>query len=203
MYIPKHFEEKDKQKLIEFMREYNFATIVNTTKKRYWATHLPFLFDEENDNVILKAHMAKANPQWSTFGREEVLVIFQEPHSYISPKLYDHSVNVPTWNYIAVHAYGVPKIMASREQRINLLEETFKAFEADFKNQWDTLPADYKNDLLGGIVAFRINVTRLEGKYKLSQNKTPEEREKIIESLKQTNEKHKVDIANHMNINEL
>jgi transcriptional regulator len=195
MYIPKHFEEKNKQKLVEFMREYNFAAIVNSTKKRYWATHLPFLITEQSDDIVLKAHMAKANPQWVNFGKEEVLVIFQEPHAYISPKLYEHNVNVPTWNYIAVHAYGVPEILPSREQRISLLEETFKAFEADFKNQRDSLPGNYKEDLLEGIVAFRIKVTKLEGKYKLSQNRSINERKKISDSLTQSPEKTKSKIG--------
>lgn len=136
MYIAKHFEEKDKLQLVEFMKEYNFATIVNSTKKRYWATHLPFLVEELNGDVLLRAHMAKANHQWVNFkDDEEVLVIFQEPHSYISPKLYENKVSVPTWNYIAVHAYGIPKILPSVEERILLLEDTFKVFESSFKDQ--------------------------------------------------------------------
>jgi len=202
MYIPKHFEEKDRKKLIEFMKEYNFATLVGSAKKRYWATHLPFLIFEEGDDIILKAHMAKANPQWANFkDDEDVLVIFQEPHSYISPSLYENKVSVPTWNYIAVHVYGVPKILPAEEERIKLLEETFKAFDAQFKNQWDTLPEDYKNDLLGGIVAFEIKVTNIEGKYKLSQNRTEGDRERIIEHLTEKEDKVKSDIAKHMRKN--
>lgn len=198
MYIPKHYKENDRKKLVGFMREYNFAAIINSTKKRYWATHLPFLIFEENDDVILKAHMAKSNPQWVNFGKEEVLVIFQEPHAYISPKLYDHYVNVPTWNYIAIHAYGVPEILSGREQRINILEESFKAFDKDYKDQWDKLPADYKNEMLEGIVAFRIKINKLEGKFKLSQNRTKDERKKIISHLSQSNEKTNVQIAKTM-----
>jgi transcriptional regulator len=199
MYIPKHFEERDRQKLIEFMREYNFATLVNSAKKRYWATHLPFLIFEEDDEIILRAHMAKANPQWASFKKgEDVLVIFQEPHSYISTSLYENKVSVPTWNYVAVHAYGVPKILPGAEQRVHLLEETFKAFEAKYKQQWDTLPEDYKNDLLGGIVAFEIKVTSLEGKFKLSQNRTEGDRERIIEQLKTNEDKSRSDIAKFM-----
>ncbi|MCI0448558.1 MAG: FMN-binding negative transcriptional regulator [Chlorobi bacterium] len=199
MYIPKHFEENDRKKLVEFMKEYNFATLVNTAKKRYWATHLPFLIFEEGDNIILRAHIAKANPQWTNFKKsEEVLVIFHQPHSYISPSLYENKVSVPTWNYIAVHAYGVPEILPSVEQRIDLLQETFKVFEAKYKLQWDTLPEDYKNDLLSGIVAFEIKVTNLEGKFKLSQNRTEEDRERIIAHLSANDEKVRYDIAKFM-----
>ena len=202
MYIPKHFEEKDKKKLVEFMKEYNFATLVNSAKKRYWATHLPFLIFEEGDALILRAHMAKANPQWSSFKKdEEVLIIFREPHSYISPSLYENKVSVPTWNYIAVHAYGVPEILPAVEQRINLLKETFKVFETGYKQQWDTLPEDYKNDLLSGIVAFEIKVTNLAGKFKLSQNRTKGDRERIIESLDQKEDKTKSDLAKYMKNN--
>ncbi len=196
MYIPKHFEEKDRTKLVEFMKEYNFAALVNSAKKKYWATHLPFLVEESDGEIILKAHMAKANPQWANFKEdEEVLVIFQEPHSYISPKLYENPVSVPTWNYIAVHAYGVPKILPSIEERISLLEDSFKVFESSFKEQWENLPDDYKNELLDGIVAFSIKVTNIEGKFKLSQNRTEGDRGRIIENLEGKNDKVKQDIA--------
>jgi transcriptional regulator len=199
MYIPKHFEEKDRAKLVEFMKEYNFATIVNSAKKRYWATHIPFLVEESNGDVILKAHMAKANPQWANFrDNDEVLVIFQEPHSYISPRLYENKVSVPTWNYIAVHAYGVPQILPSVEERITLLEDTFKVFESSFKEQWDTLPEDYKSELLDDIVAFSIKVTNIEGKFKLSQNRTQGDRERIISRLDSKEDKVKKDIAKYM-----
>lgn len=199
MYIPKHFEEVDKKKLVEFMREYNFAVIVSSAKKRYWATHIPFLITETGDDVILRAHMAKANPQWANFkNEEEILVIFQEPHSYISPSLYENPVSVPTWNYIAVHAYGIPKILPSLEDRIKMLEDSFKEFEPKFKEQWDSLPEDYKSDLLDGITAFEVRITRLDGKFKLSQNRTSGDRKRIIEKLDSSGEKVKQDIAKFM-----
>ena len=199
MYTPKHFEENDRLKLVEFMKEYNFATMVNSAKKRYWATHLPFLVEETGGEIILKAHMAKANPQWANFKPDEdVLVIFQEPHAYISPKLYEDPVSVPTWNYIAVHAYGVPEILPGIEERIAMLEESFKAFESSFKEQWDVLPVDYKNELLEGIVAFRIKITNIEGKFKLSQNRTEGDRTRIIDALSSKDDKTKHDIASYM-----
>lgn len=199
MYIPKHFEEKDKAKLVAFMKEYNFATMVNSAKKRYWATHIPFLVFEKGDDIILRAHMAKANPQWANFKPdEEVLIIFQEPHSYISPTLYENKVSVPTWNYIAVHAYGVPVILPSDEEKIALMLETFDAFESKFKHQWDTLPEDYKNELLAGIVAFELKVNSLEGKFKLSQNRTQGDRERIIDKLEANDDTVKSDIARFM-----
>ncbi len=143
--------------------------------------------------------MAKANPQWANFKPDEdVLVIFQGPHAYISPKLYENPVSVPTWNYIAVHAYGVPEILPGVEERIALLEESFEAFESSFRQQWDVLPADYKSELLEGIVAFRIKITNIEGKFKLSQNRTEKEREKVIAELAQKEDKTQSDIAGFM-----
>ena len=199
MYTPKHFEENERAKLVEFMKQYNFASLVNTAKKRYWATHLPFLVEKNDGEIILRAHMAKANPQWANFkADEEVLVIFQEPHAYISPKLYDNPVSVPTWNYIAVHAYGVPQIHHSIEDRIAVLEDSFKVFEPQYQKQWESLPEDYKNGLLDGIVAFSIKIKEIEGKFKLSQNRTEGDRERIIEELGLKKDKVKLDIASFM-----
>lgn len=199
MYTPKHFEEKERAKLFEFMKQYNFASLVNTAKKRYWATHLPFLVEENDGEIILKAHMAKANPQWANFkADEDVLVIFQEPHAYISPKLYDNPVSVPTWNYIAVHAYGVPQIHHSIEERIAVLEDSFKVFEPQYQKQWESLPEDYKNGLLDGIVAFSINIKEIEGKFKLSQNRTEGDRARIIEELGSKKDNVKRDISSFM-----
>ncbi|HAX47536.1 MAG TPA: FMN-binding negative transcriptional regulator [Ignavibacteria bacterium] len=199
MYTPKHFEEKDKVKLVEFMKEYNFGTLVNSAKKKYWATHLPFLVEESNGMIILKAHMAKANPQWANFKPDEdVLVIFQEPHAYISPGLYEDPVSVPTWNYIAVHAYGTPQILPSIEEKISLLEASFEVFESAYSEQWETLPDNYRNELLNGIVAFSIKVKDIEGKFKLSQNRTEVDRENIIRTLGAKSDKVKSDIAGFM-----
>lgn len=199
MYTPKHFEEKDRVKLVQFMKQYSFAAIVNKTKKRYWATHIPFLVDQNNDQIYLRAHMAKANPQWVNFKEdEEVLVIFQEPHAYISPELYDTKVSVPTWNYIAVHVYGIPEILSSREDKIRILEDSFAEFQPSYQKQWEELPEKYREDLLNGITAFKIKVTEIEGKFKLSQNRSENERTNIISHLSTDTEKIKNDIALYM-----
>jgi transcriptional regulator len=199
MYIPKHFEEKDKIKLLEFMRQYNFAVLVSEKENLLAATHLPFIMEEKGGDILLRSHMAKANPQWRSFtDGKEVLIIFSEPHSYISPSLYDHRRNVPTWNYIAVHAYGEPQIFNDGRETEMLLESMFEEFEKSYKTQFVELDSDYKNKLLKGIVAFEIKVTRLEGKFKLSQNKTSGERERIIDSLKSQPDKVKSDLAKFM-----
>src|SRR6185503_6830 len=95
----------DRQEIISFMQRYSFAAIVTTIDEAPYATHLPFLVKEENNKVILQAHFAKANPQWKEITAKTSLVIFTEPHAYISPSNYETEKVVPTWNYIAVHAY--------------------------------------------------------------------------------------------------
>jgi transcriptional regulator len=199
MYIPKHFEAKDLSLIIKFMKEYNFASLVNYTKNKFWATHLPFLINEYNGKIILKSHMAKANPQWVNFKDDEnVLVIFQQPHSYISPKNYNSPVNVPTWNYIAIHAYGLPKLLNSDEEKIKLLEDSFAEFEPDFIFQWQKLPDDYKSELLSGIIAFEIEVTDLHSKFKLSQNKTKSDIANIIEKLSNSSDENQFALSKYM-----
>ena len=133
--------------------------------------------------MVLLAHFAKANPQWETLTDQPVLVIFNEPHAYISPTLYEKQLNVPTWNYVAVHAYGRATLITEEAQVFELLEKQMQAFEKEYLMQWAALPQEYKNAMAKGIVAFRLDVTQLEGKEKLSQNKKVTERERIMHHL--------------------
>src|SRR6185295_5882159 len=106
MYIPKHFVEDNEENLLAFMREFNFAALVTSENDFPAATHIPFIIEKRNGKIILSAHLAKANLHWKQFADRNILVIFQEPHAYVSPSLYTEILNVPTWNYVAVHAYG-------------------------------------------------------------------------------------------------
>lgn len=199
MYIPKHFENSNKEELFHFMKKYNFGIIVSSKDNKPFATHLPFIVTKVDDKVSIKSHMSKANQQWTTFNdSSEALVVFSEPHSYITPRLYEKEVNVPTWNYIAVHAYGIPQILHDSDNKILILEESFEEFDPAYKDQWLGLPDEYKNRLLKGIVAFKIEVSRLEGKFKLSQNHSEAERENIINHLSSSMDTVKNEIANYM-----
>src|ERR1700755_1758241 len=129
MYIPAFFAETDVKALLAFMPEFNFATLVSAEGDYPTATHLPFIIEEHDDKLILAAHMARANLQWQDFADKDVLVIFQEPHAYVSPLLYGDKLNVPTWNYVAVHAYGKVKILATVEENIALLEKLMAVFD--------------------------------------------------------------------------
>ena len=194
MYIPKHFSEEDISQILSFMKEFSFATIVSMQDSMPVATHLPFVIEEREDKIILVAHFARANAQWKEIEQQTVLVIFSEPHAYISPTHYETELNVPTWNYVAVHAYGKVEIIADEHKTIEVLEKTIRNYEAGYEQQWNQLPEKYRDGMVKGIVAFEVTVTDLQAKYKLSQNRTEIERKSIIESLKNSKSavEHKV-----------
>jgi transcriptional regulator len=186
MYIPKAFREDDLNTLHKLMREYSFATLITQHEGVPFATHLPFILDaKRGPNGTLLAHMARANPQWRDFKSEqEVLVIFQGPHAYVSPSWYEVELSVPTWNYAVVHAYGIPRLVEEGEELYTILKILIQTHEAQFENAWPfQLSNDYLQKMMRGIVGFEIEITRLEGKFKLSQNRTESEREKVIAAL--------------------
>jgi len=180
------------------MQRYSFATIVTTIDGLPVATHLPFLVKQENDKLILQAHFAKANPQWKQIEGTTSLVIFTEPHAYISPNNYEKVENVPTWNYIAVHAYGKAHMLDSVEQKAELLKHTINSFESAYLQQWEGLPEQYRLKMMNGIVAFEIEVTDLQAKKKLSQNRSEKEIENIIHSLEKSADANEREIAAQM-----
>lgn len=187
MYTPKHFIEDDPDTLLTFMQRYNFATLVTAMDDRPEATHLPFIIEKHGDIFTIIGHMAKANPQWMQFSDKDVLVIFSEPHAYVSPLLYKEKQNVPTWNYVAVHAYGKVKVFAP-EENLSRLEKQIEAYDpAYFNGNWKEIDLDYKTNLAKGIVAFEIEVTDLQGKKKLNQNKPGEDAHRVIEAFEKGN----------------
>jgi transcriptional regulator len=191
MYIPKAFREDDFDTLHNFMREYSFATLITRHEGVPFATHLPFILDtQRGSNGTLLAHMARANPQWHDFNSEqEVLVIFQGPHAYVSPSWYEAQLSVPTWNYAVVHAYGISHLIEDDEELYELLKILIATHEVQFKNPWPfQLPHDYLQKMMRGIVGFEIEITRLEGKFKLSQNRTESERENVIGALQESSD---------------
>lgn len=188
----------DKQEAISFMQKYSFATIVTVTNGIPSATHLPFIIEQRGDTVVLISHFAKANHQSADVFGCTPLVIFTEPHAYISPAHYEKELNVPTWNYLAVHAYGKATLIDNKAQVAQILEKTISFYEADYLKQWNSLPDDYKLKMMNGIVAFEIVVDDLQGKSKLSQNRTEQERENIINALAKSADKNEQEIADYM-----
>lgn len=187
MYIPKHFREDDLVVLQKVMRDYSFATLVSTREDGVpIATHLPFVYEPEPAPYgTLKAHMALGNPHWRVFQEErDSLVIFQGPHTYISPSWYEVELSVPTWNYATVHAYGRPRIITDHAELYEHLKTLIATHEAQFPNPWPfQLPADYVEKMMKGVVGFALEITRLEGKFKMSQNRSPNEQKRVIEEL--------------------
>jgi transcriptional regulator len=198
MYTPKHFQLSDHQEAISFMQKYSFATIVTILNGVPEATHLPFLIEPRGEELVLISHFAKANPQSAAVFNETSLVIFTEPHAYISPSNYEKEQNVPTWNYLSVHAYGKATLIEDKAEVAELLEKMIGFYEADYRKQWDKLPDDYKLKMMNGITAFEIVVTDLQAKKKLSQNRTEIERENIIASLRNSTDKNEQEIAAYM-----
>ena len=201
MYIPEHFSERRLPVLHDFIRANGFGVIVSQVDGVPFATHLPFLIDSSDGSQgTLKAHMARANPQWRAFRTDiQVLVIFSGLHNYISPNWYENEPAIPTWNYTAVHGYGVPRITEDE----NLAEAIARLIDANESHRdpsWsiDKAPPEVIGNLGKSIVAFDIPIDRLEGKFKLSQNRTAADREKVIANLHESGETLAVDLAKIM-----
>jgi transcriptional regulator len=191
MYIPNAFREDDIEKLVAFMRANSFATLVSIQDGVPIASHIPLVVTVQDKVVKLTGHLAKQNPHWKVFGMSESLAIFTGPHAYISPSLYEKRESVPTWNYIAVHAHGVPQIITltdSPELMDKMIEEMIDTYSSDYKSQWHSLPDDFREGMMNGIIGFEMTVTRLEGKYKLSQNRSQTEQYNVAHTLLQSTE---------------
>ena len=179
-----------KKEILEFIEQYNFATLVSQVKELPFATHLPLTTEWRNEQLVLLGHMAKANPQWKNFEAQKILAIFQGPHAYISPGLYNKKRNVPTWDYIAVHIYGQVNVLTGSAATFELLEKQISVFEKSYLHQWADLSEEYKNGLRNGMVAFEISVDEIQARYKLSQNKTRDEQERIAKHLQASEDIH-------------
>ena len=182
MYIPKHFLETDLDALAELIEAHAFGTLITLADGRPFATHVPFLYERAGN--ALHAHVARANPQWQGLGAtREVLAIFQGPHGYISPTWYVDP-GVPTWNYAAVHAHGVLAIVEDPVEARAILDTLVQRFEGLRDAPWTfAMPARQRDALVAGIVPFRMRIRRLEAKFKLSQNRSADDRDRVIDAL--------------------
>jgi transcriptional regulator len=189
MYVPPSFRLDDPTKIAAFVRQYSFATFITDDGNAPFASHLPMLHRSECGNAgALLSHMARANPQWQHFASgREALAIFHGPHGYISPSWYQTKPAVPTWNYAAVHAYGVPKVFSDHGRIVALLEELVTVYESGFEEPWPgNLPDDYRDKMIQSIVAFEMPISRIEGKFKLNQNRPAADIQNVIETLRRS-----------------
>lgn len=201
MFIPHEYRLTDRAEILAFMRRYNFAAIVSQADGVPLATHLPFHIMEQDGDIVLTAHFARANKQWQHIEEQTVLVIFSQPHAYISPVHYDKEQNVPTWNYMAIHAYGKCVVIDDMAKGIEILEQMILQSEPAYKAQWDRLDDKYKMGLYKGIVPVEITIDSVQAAGKLSQNKTAAEKERIINALSQSSDSAERDIAAYMKLN--
>jgi transcriptional regulator len=189
LYIPAHFRKDDPDTLFSFIEQYAFGTLVSTGSKGLHVSHIPFLPERDGGKVRLLGHVARGNPQWEALeGADHVLAIFNGPHAYVSPGWYQNHPAVPTWNYAVVHAHGKARLM-DEAQLHDLVVRLSNTYEAGRPKPWKAteLPAEFVGNLLKAIVGFEIEVERLEGKFKLSQNR-PAEIPRVIEALEATGE---------------
>lgn len=187
MYIPEHFRVRHHEDAIAFMRATPFAILISTTDDGPFATHLPLFVREQEEMLTVRGHVAKANPHWRYLEQQpQCLTIFHGAHSYISPSNYSARESVPTWNYAAVHLYGNARLISTQEDLLAMLHELMVSFEPAYAEQWATLDQGYRERMLSHIVGFEITATKIEGKFKLSQNRPRQDQSNVIESLKKS-----------------
>jgi transcriptional regulator len=178
MYTPKFNQVSDRANLLEAMRSYSFAILFGPGAELR-ATHLPLIVRDEGDHGTLLGHFARANQHWSALANQETLAVFPGPHSYVSPALYTEPLSVPTWNYIAIHAYGTLSLIEEGAAKNALLEGLIAVHDPGYLASWRAMPEGFRRTMLAGIMGFRIPISRIEGKFKISQNRAPEERRNV------------------------
>jgi transcriptional regulator len=191
VYVPEYFRVRDHEDAIKFMRANPFAILVSPTDAGPFATHLPLFVRTEkgHEKVVLRGHVAKANPHWHYLKqRPQCLTIFHGPHSYISPSNYTERESVPTWNYGAVHLYGNAQVFSSPEALQGILDELIHTFEPAYASQWASLDEGFRERMLKQIVGFEIEVTKMEAKFKLGQNRLREDQQNMIASLEKADD---------------
>ncbi|MFZ0320291.1 MAG: FMN-binding negative transcriptional regulator [Candidatus Sulfotelmatobacter sp.] len=199
MYIPEHFRVRHDADAVAFMRANPFAILISSTDAGPFATHLPLFVRTEEKRIVFHGHVAKANPHWRYLEQQaECLIIFHGPHSYISPTNYGARESVPTWNYAAAHVYGNARIFDSEQDVHAMLEELMETFEPAYRLQWEELSQKYRENMLRQIVGFEIVATKIEGKFKLSQNRTRQDQANVIVSLETSDDTAVLGVARMM-----
>ncbi len=195
MYTPAYAKNENEEDLKGFIRKNGFGIVVSTVEGKLWATHIPLILVGNK----LQGHVSRGNKQWCALSQnEEVMVIFQGPHTYVSSSWYDHE-NVPSWNYVAVHVYGKPH-MQSEEELIESLRQLTNKYEKESTCpvSVDTMSEKFLHGELRGTIGFEITVDRIEASYKLSQNRDEKNHTQIISELEKRGDENSVSIANEM-----
>jgi len=202
MYVPKYYKVSDLEEIKEFIQHNSFATIVSIRKGKPIAAHIPVLLKKIEDDYYLTGHLAYGNPLWKTFEEvQDILVIFNGPHAYISSSWYEHE-NVPTWNYQAVHVYGKASLIEgiALEQDLTSLLEKYESFREN-PVLWDKLSPELLQQEMKGIKGFKIKVEEVQAAYKLSQNRNASDYANIIKELYKEENPHAESLAEAMKKN--
>lgn len=177
MYIPKHFDVTDRDEVLAFIEANAFGQLVSSVAGRPFSTHMPFLLSQ--DMTTCTGHLAKQNPQHRELAGQQVLISLQGPHDYISPSWYA-APGVPTWNYQAVHIYGQCRVFSDHEKLKTVVDALTARYESGFEKPWSP---EYKASMLDGIVGVEVAVSEIQCKYKLSQNRSRQDRLQVTEQL--------------------
>jgi transcriptional regulator len=197
MYIPKSFENKNIEQLHQIIERFNFATLISHNNGEIAVTHIPVMLDRNQGQYgMLFWHVANLNSHSTEFdGSKNALVIFHGPHAYISPTWYKNAPSVPTWNYAAVHAHGIPEVI-NKEQLADDLTKMVSQHERMLSTNTNyIIPDDYKSKLIEHITGFRMRITRLEGKFKLGQNRSVEDQDGMLQGLRDQNSTDSITLA--------
>ena len=187
VYIPRPFALREPAQVARLVAEHPFATLVTAGGAEPQLSHVPLQFDPaDGPHGTLLGHMARANPHWRHFGDGPSVAIFHGPHAYVSPSWYaEPAAAVPTWNYCVAHLHGIAELMDVDRDKRALLDAMVQRYEAARAQPWRLqLEGRALEALLGAIVGFRLRIERVEAKFKLSQNRSVEDRERVIERLR-------------------
>jgi len=197
MYIPAAFAEADLTKQHDFIEQNSFGLLVSQVDGLPFASHLPFLLERTTGpHGTLIGHMARANPQWQEAGGQTALVVFSGPHAYISPTWYEAEQVVPTWNYAAVHIYGLVQIIEDEDALLDIVKKSVRVYEQALPRPWSfDGSSTFVERLLTQIVGFRIEIERIEGKWKLNQNHSVERRKKVVRALRERGDENALAVA--------
>ena len=204
MYTPAHFKVEDVAEVHGLMRAHPFAILVTQGADGVTATHLPIVLKADQANPLgrIECHVARPNPQWKSFSADvDALMIFQGPEAYIRPGWYpskaEHGKAVPTWNYVAVHAYGRLRVMNDKAWLLAHVGELSDQQEAPYEQRWSMsdAPASYLDVMTRGIVGLTLDITRLEGKVKMSQNRDMADRTGVVQGLGERGTGHDAEMA--------
>jgi transcriptional regulator len=184
LYQPPHFCVAERPVLVDLMRAHPLATLVSVADGIPQFTHLPLDVDDAPDGMRLLGHVARANPHWKHWaGGAAVTAIFHGPDGYVSPSWYSEREAVPTWNYAVVHVQGTVTVTHDADDKERILKTLIDRHDAAYRRQWDDLPEEYREKMKRGIVGLVISVEQLHGKFKLSQNRTIEDRRRVYAEM--------------------